>query len=46
MCEKEVEENPWQLCDVPDSLKMQGMCNGAVQKIPLLLAFVPDHLQM
>ena len=31
MCNKAVEEDPWQLGDFPDHLKTQGMCEKSVE---------------
>ena len=44
MREKNVEESPWHLIDVAEHLKIEEMCNKAVDKYPLLLVEVPDHL--
>ena len=42
ICEKTVEDDPWQLKYVPDHLKTQEMCNGAVEETPYALQYVPD----
>ena len=44
MREKNVEDSPWHLIDVPEHLKTEEMCNKAVDKYPLLLVEVPDNL--
>ena len=42
MCEKAVEEDPWQLYAVPDRFKTQEMCNKVVEVGPWQLKDVPD----
>ena len=42
MCKKTVEVDPWQLRDVPDYFKTQGMCDKAVGNYLFSLQFVPD----
>ena len=42
MCEKAVEEDPWQLYAVPDRFKTQVMCNKVVEVGPWQLKDVPD----
>ena len=41
MCNEVVRDDPY----VPDHLGTQEVCNGAVQKIPLLLTLVPNRFQ-
>ena len=43
MCIKIVEENPWQLKDVPDKFKTQEIYDQAVRGHPSYLKFIPDH---
>ena len=40
-----VQINPLSFTYVPDFLKTQGMCNGAVDDWPWLLEYVPDYLK-
>ena len=42
MCEKAIEEDPWQLKDVLDCFKTQKMCNKAVRYYLFSLQFDPD----
>ena len=42
ICEKAVEDDPWQLKYAPDHLKIQEICNGAVRDDPSSLRYVPD----
>ena len=42
MCERAVENEPYNLKFVPDHFKMQGICDKAVTDDPRTLLFVPD----
>ena len=42
MCNKAVEEDPWQLINVLDHFKTQIMGDDALWRDPFSLQFVPD----
>ena len=46
MCSKAVEKDLCSSMNVPDRFKKQDICIEAVEKYPLLLTEVPDHLRL
>ena len=45
ICNKAIEEDPWQLSDFPDHLKIQGMCERAAEDESETLEYVPNHFK-
>ena len=41
MCEKAIEEDPWQLDTLPDRFKNQEMCNKSIKAGPYQLKDAP-----